>query len=54
MAELLRDRYADTEVKLIEGGGGAFEVKAGERLIFSKLQTGRFPDDLEIFDLLDG
>lgn len=54
MAELLRDRYGDTEVNLIESGGGAFEVRAGDRLIFSKLRSGRFPDDEEIFALLDG
>lgn len=41
-------------MNLIESGGGAFEVRAGDELIFSKLQTGRFPDDEEIFALLDG
>lgn len=54
MAELLRDRYGDAQITLIEGSGGAFEVRAGGKLIFSKLQTGRFPDEDEIFALLDG
>lgn len=54
MAELLRDRYGDIEVTLIESGGGAFEVRADDKLIFSKLRTGRFPDEQEILALLDG
>ena len=30
---------------LIPSGGGCFEVKAGDELIYSKLETGRFPDE---------
>jgi len=30
---------------LIPSGGGAFELKVNGELIYSKLQTGRFPDE---------
>jgi selT/selW/selH-like putative selenoprotein len=40
------------EVNLIKSSGGAFEVKADGRLLFSKLETGRFPKNEEILALL--
>jgi selenoprotein W-related protein len=36
------------EVRLIPSGGGVFEVRNGEKLVFSKRQLGRFPDQGEI------
>jgi len=36
-----------------KSGGGAYEIRAGGELIFSKLQTGRFPEDEEILEALD-
>lgn len=54
MAGLLQNRYDDIEVELIEGSGGAFEVRRGGELVFSKLSAGRFPDDAEVFSALDG
>ncbi len=54
MADELRDRYSDIEVELIESGGGAFEVRRDRELIFSKHRSGRFPEEAEIFDALDG
>jgi selT/selW/selH-like putative selenoprotein len=36
------------QVELIEGSGGAFEIRDGKSLIFSKLQEGRFPETDEI------
>ena len=39
-------------VKLLEGGGGEFEVKADDRLIYSKRETGRFPENSEIMEAL--
>lgn len=42
----------DVEVELIRGGGGIFDVKADGRLIYSKHQTGRFPEHNEILDQL--
>ncbi len=40
------------ETKLIEGGGGIFDVKVNGKLIFSKFETGRFPEDHEVLDAL--
>ena len=35
-------------LKLIPSGGGAFEVSANGTKIYSKLQTGKFPDPDDI------
>jgi len=47
---LKRNSFAD--VKLIKSSGGAFEVKTDGRLLFSKLETGRFPENDEILGFL--
>jgi selenoprotein W-related protein len=52
LADELRSRYAEIDVELIEGSGGAFEVRHEGELVYSKNQMGRFPDDGEIFDAL--
>ena len=38
--------------KLIPGGGGAFEVKVGEVLVYSKLKTGRHTTGDELRPLI--
>ena len=35
-------------MRLIPSGGGVFEVRNGNDLVFSKRQLGRFPADGEI------
>jgi selT/selW/selH-like putative selenoprotein len=40
------------EVELIEGSNGIFDVKVDSKLIFSKFETGRFPEPGEITKLL--
>ncbi len=40
------------EPKLIEGAGGVFDVKVDGKLIFSKHEVGRFPEDREILAAL--
>jgi len=40
------------EVKLIEGGQGIFDVKIDGQLVFSKYETGRFPEPGEITKLM--
>ncbi len=52
MADEIRKHNADTEVELIKGGGGAFEVCRDGELIYSKLSVGRFPETEEILELL--
>ena len=39
--------------EFIGGGGGVFDVVVDGRLIFSKHQTGRFPEPGEIAGLVD-
>ncbi len=36
------------ELKLIPSGGGCFEISVNGDLIYSKLKTGKFPDEGEI------
>jgi selenoprotein W-related protein len=33
------------EMKLIPSGGGAFELTVNGDLVYSKLKTGKFPDE---------
>ncbi len=39
--------------ELVAGHGGVFEVSVGDKLIFSKKASGRFPDDGEVVKLLN-
>jgi selT/selW/selH-like putative selenoprotein len=43
---------AGIKPELIEGRNGVFDVVADDKLIFSKHQVGRFPDDEEVIKLL--
>jgi selT/selW/selH-like putative selenoprotein len=40
------------ECQLIEGSGGVFDVRLDGKLIYSKQQTGRFPEDEEVLSQL--
>lgn len=35
-------------LELVPSGGGCFELKLGNDLVYSKLQTGEFPDEAEM------
>ncbi len=54
MAAELKRAFPDriSEIKMIKGRGGVFEVRIDEQLIFSKKELGRFPDPGEIVDIL--
>lgn len=41
-------------MRLIPSGGGVFEVRNGDQLVFSKKQLGRFPNEGEIAQKLRG
>jgi selenoprotein W-related protein len=45
-------RSSGTDSKLIAGANGIFDVVMDGELIYSKHQTGQFPEDSEILDLL--
>ena len=42
------------EIEIIEGGKGIFDIKVGDRLIFSKYSLNRFPAFGEISEILQG
>ena len=48
-------QYGDrlTAFTLIPGAKGVFEFSVDNRLLFSKKTLGRFPEDEEIFELID-
>ena len=39
-----------SELKLIPGGGGCFEISLNGDLIYSKLKTGKFPEEKWVLD----
>ncbi|NIR50338.1 SelT/SelW/SelH family protein [candidate division KSB1 bacterium] len=45
----IEKNFPGTNVELIEGSGGVFEVVKDGKLIYSKKKTGRFPEHEEIF-----
>ena len=51
MAAAIQNEY-DVASTLIEGSGGIFDVKVDGRLIFSKKETGRFPEDHEVLSAI--
>ena len=50
-AEIKND-FDQAEVSLISSGGGVFEIRLDDDLIFSKKSLNRFPDDDEIRQLI--
>ena len=52
MEQYLKGKYG-TQVELISSGGGVFEVRLDEKLIFSKKSLGRFPENSEIDELIN-
>jgi len=40
------------EIEYIKSSGGVFEVEKDGKLIYSKRQTGRFPESSEVIGLL--
>jgi len=48
----LEQSFPGIEIELIKGKGGAFEIRHGETLVFSKKKTHRFPTHEEIVSAL--
>jgi selenoprotein W-related protein len=40
------------ELKLVPSSGGCFELTADGELLYSKLQTGKFPDEAALVDVV--
>ena len=53
MRDELSNQFGNNIVKLKPGDRGAFEVFVNGQLIFSKLQTDRFPEDKEIVTFIE-
>lgn len=51
MAAEIKDTLG-LESELIQSSGGVFEIEVDGTLVFSKKQTGRFPNDGEVKQLL--
>ncbi|NLH50259.1 MAG: SelT/SelW/SelH family protein [Myxococcales bacterium] len=47
LAAELKEKFG-AEVELIRGSYGDFEVRADDRLVYSKTRTGRFPEAGEV------
>lgn len=54
MAELLKNFEPEiARITLIPADGGAFEVMVNDKLVFSKLQSGRHTDPAEVSALVE-
>ena len=40
------------ELKLIPASGGCFELTVDGKLVYSKLETGKFPDEQAMIDVV--
>jgi len=54
LKELLVDAFPNEieEFLLVPGAGGSFEIRIDGQLVFSKLQTGHFPGNDDMVDLI--
>jgi selT/selW/selH-like putative selenoprotein len=50
----LKGSFPGIEVELVGGHQGIFDVFADGRLVFSKHEQHRFPDDGEVVDAMKG
>ena len=48
--EILQE-FDAIDVKLVESGGGIFDIFCDEELLFSKDQKGRFPNNVELHEI---
>jgi len=42
------------DLKLIPAGGGCFELTVNGKLVYSKLETGTFPDEATMIESVGG
>tara|TARA_B100001939_G_scaffold225630_1_gene194277 strand:- start:951 stop:1115 length:165 start_codon:yes stop_codon:yes gene_type:complete len=54
LADKIKSGFADAKVEIVEGSGGVFEVTFDGKLIYSKKETGEFPEENKILDILKG
>ena len=49
----IKKAFPDSKIKLISSGGGVFEIKVNDDLIFSKKALGRFPESGEVVSIIN-
>ena len=54
LADKINSELADANVEIVEGSGGVFEVTFDGKLIYSKKETGEFPEEQDILNILKG
>ena len=54
LADKIKSELADANVEIVEGSGGVFEVTFDGKLIYSKKETGEFPEEQDILNKLKG
>jgi len=53
MADLLTNKYGNNiKVDLVPSSGGAFEISLDDKLTYSKLKTGRFPEEKDVKEIM--
>lgn len=52
MAANIKQRFG-VQPKLNRSGGGVFEITVNGQLVYSKKATGRFPEEEEVYALLN-
>ncbi len=52
MEKELNAAFSDVRIEVIPGYGGVFEIKLDDKLIYTKSDTGRFPDAGEITGII--
>ncbi|KAA3613976.1 MAG: SelT/SelW/SelH family protein [Calditrichaeota bacterium] len=53
MKAAIENKITNISIELIKSSGGVFEIVFNDRLIYSKKQTGRFPEESQIIGLLE-
>ena len=53
MAAVIQEEFG-VEPQLVKGDSGIFDVVVDGRLVFSKFEAGRFPEDEEVLEALRG
>ncbi len=49
MADAIKKEF-DVTAEMIKGSGGIFDVRLDGKLIYSKKETGRFPEHAEVLN----
>ncbi len=52
LEKLIKGSVSDVEMNGVKGRKSCFEIKINSELVFSKLETGKFPDYQEIVALV--